>query len=236
MNERAELDARADPEPEGPATAQHLPRWAIGAAVGAVVVGAVVLARVYGIGESILLLAAGALVLVVTFVFRALQSIAEPSDEDILAELAPTFADERKRSALRALREIEYERTLGKLNENDFTDLSAHYRQEAKRAMRAVDEERRELRARAERLATAALQARAIADRAKADDSDDGADAHDEDPAPAQAADADADSPPPAAEPPVTTTERRACPKCAIANDPDARFCKACGTTLEVAP
>src|SRR5438067_9668377 len=112
-----------------------LPRKAIAAGVVAVVAMAVLLGRIYGIAVSVLVLAATALVGVVGFVFRTLQSIAEPSDDDVLSSLAPTDADARKLAALRALKDIDYEHALGNLDDEDHAELSARYRTQAKQAM-----------------------------------------------------------------------------------------------------
>ncbi|MBI4540431.1 MAG: zinc ribbon domain-containing protein [Gemmatimonadetes bacterium] len=52
-------------------------------------------------------------------------------------EVEPSDADFRKRTALRALRDAEYDRLAGKLNEDDFRALRAELAAEALQAIRA---------------------------------------------------------------------------------------------------
>lgn len=140
-------------------TANPVPRWTpwAGAGLGLVVVVAIGLR--FGIGASFVLLAGAALLTVVWMAFRAVQTIVEPTDDDLVAHQdAPTPAQLQKQSALRALRDLEYERSLGNILDDDFKDLERRYREEAKRAMRAVDEERKAMRARAEALVAESLR------------------------------------------------------------------------------
>jgi hypothetical protein len=136
---------------------KDMPGWAgglLGAGIASIL--AVIGVR-FGIGVSIIILASIALLAVIGMSFRAVQGLTEP-DVDADVEDAPTPAEMQKRAALRALKDLEYERSIGNIVEEDFRELEGRYREEAKRAMRAVDEERRELRARAEELAREALE------------------------------------------------------------------------------
>lgn len=209
MTDRVEShDENADVPERG----QPIPRTAIAGVIVAALVFSVVMGRVYGVAVAVLVLAAGTLVGVVTFVFRMLQSIAEPADEDILAEIAPTDSDSRKITALRALKDIDYEHSLGNLSDEDHAELTARYREEAKVAMRAVDEERKGRRARAESLA--ALELERIRRAREEDEEEDDANEEESDRDEASAA------------------EKKTCAGCATENDPDAKFCKTCGGTL----
>ena len=216
MSERAE-DATTQSGP--------IPRRMIAAGGVTVLAVAVVLGRVYGIAVSVLLLAAAALVGVVAFVFRTMQSVAEPPDEDVLADLAPTDAAARKLAALRALKDIDYEHALGNLNDEDHAELSARYRAQAKQAMRVVDEERKERRARAEALATEEIARRAREDAKEEEERDPKAAEEEADET------SERDEAKPSAKP-RPKSERRTCKECATENDPDARFCKTCGGAM----
>lgn len=103
-----------------------------------------------------LLLAAGlALVAVIALMWQSLQQMSgetELSFEEALSLAAPTAEEEQKRAALRALKDLEYERSVGKISEQDFLELSARYRAEAKRLILAVDDTLEERRRKAEEL------------------------------------------------------------------------------------
>ena len=45
-----------------------------------------------------------------------------------------------KRAVLRALKDLEYERSVGKISPEDYAELSAKYRAEAKRLMQTLDD------------------------------------------------------------------------------------------------
>ncbi|MGZ3450953.1 MAG: zinc ribbon domain-containing protein [Polyangiales bacterium] len=135
-----------------------MPGWAGGLIGGSVAVVLAALGWRFGIGVSIIILAALALLTVIGMSFRAVQGLTEP-DLDADVEDAPTPAEMQKRSALKALKDLEYERSIGNILDEDYRELEGRYREEAKRAMRAVDAEREGLRARAEELAQEALSA-----------------------------------------------------------------------------
>ena len=67
--------------------------------------------------------------------------------------------EERKRAALQALRDLEFERSIGRLGEEDHKALEARYREEARAAMRAIDAGIGPWRARAEAMLAAAESA-----------------------------------------------------------------------------
>lgn len=64
---------------------------------------------------------------------------------------------DEKDSLLKSLRDLEFEREVGKLSEEDFARLSADVRARAKRVLRALDDDLREHREKAEKLVTAEL-------------------------------------------------------------------------------
>lgn len=205
---------------------KELPRGAL-PVLGLLAVAGLVLAGLrYGIGASILGFAALALLAVVGLAFRAVQSITEPDDDTLLVEDALSPAEAQKVMALRALKDLDYERSIGNVNDEDYRTLETQYREDAKRAMRAVDEERAARRARAEELAREAL------DAAARDDANEDEEA--EPPSSKRAVEAT----PTPAEAPVSRRKRPSsatvtCAKCGTQNDRDAKFCKECAAKLE---
>lgn len=108
-----------------------------------------------GLPGGLLTAAAVALTLVVALAWQSLQHLSGEADltfEEALSLAAPTTEEEQKRAVLRALKDLEYERSVGKISEEDFTELSARYRAEAKRLILAVDDTLEERRRSAERL------------------------------------------------------------------------------------
>jgi hypothetical protein len=90
-----------------------------------------------------LILAAGALLLVLSLMWSSVQSLTGTSSigfEEALGMGAPSRVEEEKRAVLRALKDLEYERGVGKISDEDYQELSARYRAEAKRLMQSLDE------------------------------------------------------------------------------------------------
>ncbi len=90
-----------------------------------------------------LVLATGALVLVLALMWSSVQSLTGTSSigfEEALGMGAPSRVEEEKRAVLRALKDLEYERAVGKISDEDYQELSARYRADAKRLMQSLDE------------------------------------------------------------------------------------------------
>jgi hypothetical protein len=185
-------------------------------AVLAAVLATVVTGVFYDVGTALLVLAGSVLLLFVSLLWTSVCTLAgdTPLTIDQAIELAaPSAAEEQKRAVLQALKDLEYERSVGKVSEADYRELLARYRTEAKRLLRAADEEMAPLRAKAEAFLEeqgegAAPRNRRVATRANGD--------------------------------PNPTTARvegapssLACASCRTPNDPDAVFCKKCGARLE---
>jgi hypothetical protein len=120
--------------PQHPIFRKGLPIvWVAAAAVAGLVWGAPLL---------LLILAAGALALVVVLMWSSVQSLtggAALGFEEALGMGAPSRVEEEKRAVLRALKDLEYERGVGKISPEDYAELSARYRAEAKRLMQSLD-------------------------------------------------------------------------------------------------
>lgn len=124
-----------------------LPAFAIAAAIGS---GALL-----GVEIGILVGAFGALGLVITFAWVSVQSLSGDSPltlDEALTLGQPSAEEEQKRAVLRALKDLEYERSVGKIGDEDYRELSARYREEAKRLIERVDESLSPARQRAEKL------------------------------------------------------------------------------------
>jgi hypothetical protein len=64
---------------------------------------------------------------------------------------------DEKESLVKSLRDLEFEREVGKLSDEDFARVSADFRARAKRVMRALDDDLREHREKARKLVEAEL-------------------------------------------------------------------------------
>ena len=67
--------------------------------------------------------------------------------------------EEQKRAVLRALKDLEFERSVGKISDDDYQQLLVAYRAEAKRLLRAIDESAEASRKRATEIADKHLAA-----------------------------------------------------------------------------
>jgi hypothetical protein len=127
-----------------------------------VVVLAAVLGHFFGLGFSLLIVAGGALGGSIWLIWSSLQGLGSDAPitlEEALSLGAPSAEEEQKRAVLRALKDLEYERAVGKISEEDYASLAEHYRNEAKRLLRAVDRDLSPERERAERILAERLAA-----------------------------------------------------------------------------
>jgi hypothetical protein len=136
-----------------------------------VVLLAIVLGNILGLGFSLLIVAGGALGGSIWLIWSSLQGLGSDAPitlEEALSLGAPSAEEEQKRAVLRALKDLEYERAVGKISEEDYASLAEHYRNEAKRLLRAVDRDLSPERERAERILAERLAAtKATADGAR---------------------------------------------------------------------
>jgi hypothetical protein len=133
----------------------------------------------------------------------------ELPERDVRGRAAAALERE-KMLVLRSIKELEFDRAMGKVSEADFAEMSQRLRARAIGLMRQLDEGgyrelvERDVRARLERASVRAATAPEI----------------DAQPASAPAIRS------------VTGTARLACQSCGTSNDPDSRFCKQCGHRL----
>lgn len=130
------------------------------------IVVAFVAGVIFGIEIGLLVAAFGALTLVIAYLWASVQSLSGDSPltfDEAMTLGQPSAEEEQKRAVLRALKDLDYERSVGKISDEDYRELSARYREEAKRLIERVDESLAPQRERAEKL----LAERVIRERAK---------------------------------------------------------------------
>jgi hypothetical protein len=156
VSEEAKAEALADPPATNVAEAHEPPRESTGSVLtpqvlsalrkivpAAWLLAAVVAGFVWGVQIVLLVLAAGAITLVITLMWASVQALTGGSPlgfEEALGMGAPSKVEEEKRSVLRALKDLEYERGVGKISPEDYAELLAKYRAEAKRLIQSVDD------------------------------------------------------------------------------------------------
>jgi hypothetical protein len=147
-------------------------------------------------------------------VLRAVRPLVGRADDRtvMIGDRTRAALEREKMLALRAIKELEFDRAMGKVSESDWNEMSTRLRRRAARLMRQLDAGAG-YRDQIERDLAKRLGAIAVAPETSA----------------ASASPAPQITPTPAArEDAVTLT----CQTCATVNDPDARFCKGCGGKL----
>ncbi len=115
------------------------------------------------VGPTLLIVAAGVILLAIGLFWQSLRMLGGelPLDGELASAAARRHdivrADDKKAEILTALRDLQTEHAIGRLDDADFAELSARYREEAKALMREVDSELEPYRARAEELVRDAL-------------------------------------------------------------------------------
>jgi hypothetical protein len=205
----------------------------------ATVIGAVAMGLGVGLGPAFLVLAGGMLLGAVMLLWSSLGRLTGESPlslDEAIGLAAPSAEEERKRSVVRALKDLDYERSVGKISEEDYADLSARYRSEAKDLLRSLDSGLAPLRKSAEKKLVARLKAEGIAvePRGPTSTSEPSEDPGETESTPSDAAGPDAgEAAKTKASDEAAADEASApCPKCGTTNDADASFCKRCGNRL----
>src|SRR5262245_12442494 len=175
---------------------------------------------------SILLLSVlmGAAAFVGMAALRVLRPLVSPEDDRVAVVGGRTRAglEREKTLALRAIKDLEFDRAMGKLSEEDWKEMSSRLRARAARLMRQLDagtgyrqQIERDLE---KRLGDAALKGPRYDSDGRSKTS--------------HASQTDDDSDGRRAGLSGPTITERVCASCSTANDADARFCKGCGTRL----
>jgi hypothetical protein len=203
----------------------RLVRWA---APLTTLIVAIVLGTLYGVQLVVLTFAGGALLLVIALLWSSVQALAGESElsfEEAFSMGARSAEEEQKRAVLRALKDLDYERSVGKISEDDYHEYSARYRAEAKRLIRDLDENLAEARKQVEReleRRVGKLEPAAEEDETSAEE-------------PAHISVVEAASSPETSTPVTPKKAEKAlreCAACKTRNELDARFCKACGAGM----
>jgi hypothetical protein len=205
-----ESSARDDQEAEGRlgrAVARGLPAVTV---LAAIVVGAVA-----SVPSALLVLASGALLGAIALLWASVRTLSGDAplagDLEVLAAQSHEVDGlaEQKRRILRALKDLENEKAVGRLDEGDYEVMAQRYRDDAKAVMKRMDEHVAPAMHEAERLARDYLKTHRAADREKP-------------PTGAHAS-------------PTPPSDRRTCATCGVSNEQDAAFCKQCGGAMTLA-
>jgi hypothetical protein len=195
--------ARSDQEAEGRlgrAVALGLP---VATLVAAGVVGVVA-----SVPSALLVLASGGLLGAIALLWASVRTLSGdaplPVDLELLAAQSRDVDGlaEQKRRILRALKDLENERAIGRIDASDYETMAQRYRDEAKVVMKQMDESVAPAMEQAERLAREYLKEH-------------------------EAGEAQAAAPPAAPD-----SDRRTCRSCGVSNERDAAFCKQCGSAM----
>ncbi|MCU0655096.1 MAG: hypothetical protein MUF64_07355 [Polyangiaceae bacterium] len=154
-------------------------------APAAVFLGAAALGAFRGPGAAVLALAGGTLLGAVAGLWGSLRILAGDAPISLHEAIdlgAPSELQERKQKILLALKDLQREHSLGKISDEDFKELSARYRAEAKQLLRDMDEDLAPARQKAEALLAARLQVAPASALPEADPSSPSEDQPDGDP------------------------------------------------------
>ncbi|MEJ7732368.1 MAG: hypothetical protein WKG00_24585 [Polyangiaceae bacterium] len=131
-----------------------------------------------GTPPALLVLAGGALVAVIATFWASVRTLLGETPlggADAYALGAPRAEEEQKRAVLRALKDLEFERSIGKISEEDYAELVAKYREEAKRLLRVLDTDAAPARRQIEVLVARRLRDEGLASSADVADAEDAA-------------------------------------------------------------
>lgn len=200
--------------------------------------GAVVMGLARGAPAVVLWLAFAMLSGAVLLFWESLKAVLDPTapGDDVAEgdeEGVPAELEARKRAALRALRDIEFERAIQRLSEEDYKALEKKYRAEARAAMAAIEQGLGPWLKKAEGI----LERETTLDGAASKTPENTAESKNETAAdaPAPTTDGATAVAPEAArvKAPEAVTDPLRCAKCETVNDADAVFCKKCGMRVQ---
>lgn len=163
-------------------------------------------------------------------------------EELAAAELRGTVPRaEKKRSILRALKDLENEHALGKIDDEDFKVVAGRYREEAKNLLRELDTEVAVYLPKAEALIQKHLKQKGLtqdpspyreASRASTEESESASHGVAQD-RPMTADEVNMVEDGLSQLKAVAVGEKAVCDNCQTINDTDAKFCKSCGQTMK---
>ncbi len=175
-----------------------------------------------GLAYALLVAAGLVLVLAIMALWESLQTLHEPDTRDNpFEDLANAVGaeDEQKRYLLRALKDLEFERSVGKISEDDYRELTETYRAKAKLVLQRVEQTLAPSRVQADKLVHDYLQTQGLMPDAGKTSHETGV----------------------ASKPETRVAQKMAdpshkpvgiCNACKTPNDVDARFCKHCGLPM----
>src|SRR4051794_30496021 len=112
------MSTMASPSPLQNLAAQA--RWLVPVTI---VVGATVAGNLFGLSLGLLTFAGGVLCSTIWLIWSSLQGLSSDAPltlDEALSLGAPSTEEEQKRAVLRALKDLEYERAVGKINDADY--------------------------------------------------------------------------------------------------------------------
>jgi hypothetical protein len=167
--------------------------------------------------------AAGAIGVAALRTFLPFASGKGPAAPAIIGGRTRAALEREKTLVLRSIKELEFDRAMGKVSEKDFSEMSGRLRARAMRILRQLDAGtgyRSEIEGEiARRLAQPGAAAAPAVDKR----------------APAESDDEEAVAGRQSAAVAAVDPSEAACGSCGTRNDADARFCKACGSRLGTA-
>jgi hypothetical protein len=184
--------------------------------------GAIVVGALSSVGSALLVLASGALIGTVALLWASVRTLSGdaplPGDLEALAgqRHGVDARAEHKRRVLRSLKDLESEHALGKIDDADYEAFVTRYRQEAKVVMRDMDLQVAPVRAEAERIAREYLARQRIIGAG-----------------PTATTGLPITSPAAVVASRSLGSERPTCAGCETSNEPDAAYCKRCGSTMK---
>ncbi len=181
------------------------------------VASAILVGWLASVGSAVLVLASGALLGAIGLLWASVRTLTGDAPLPVDLEAISTqnrgvdALSEQKRRVLLALKDLQGEHAIGKIDDADYEEIANQYREQAKAVMREMDRNVAPALAEAERIAREYLAANGLGPEAKE-----------------------------RAWPKTTGTsdpprDRVACASCATSNEPDAAFCKKCGSAMKAA-
>jgi hypothetical protein len=204
---RVKPDTQVRPKPDTTNALQPWQFFVLAALACATAVTFVV--RGQGITAVVLLAALmGACALVGLAMLRTVGPLVGSGEDrtSMIGERTRAALEREKMLALRAIKELEFDKAMGKVSEDDFRDMAGRLRARAGRLMKQLD-------------AGAGYREMIERDLTKRMGGSAGSPAV-------------VPTPAGPAAPAATTSIAQNCPSCSTENDSDARFCKACGSKL----